>query len=829
MTFLRLWYIAVLIMLSLPISAQVDQQSPNIIDFLSELETKHNVSFAYNYGLFESLPVPATLSDCNDFETCISQLQALTPIEVKPSTNGRYTLMPVRATAIVSVVDGTDETLLDMITVGLNDGDGTIVLPTDNHFTIKGLFPTDSVTLYSRFYLPSKMSAQDLLSGTTPVKLKADTIYLEEVVIEDFITKGVSTQLSDQKMIVNMSSLGPLAGDTDGDVLTALGTLPGVRTPSGKPGGINFRGTTFDQTMIYFDDIPIYHTGHFFGTISPYNAAVVEQIEIYRGTLPAKWGGRLGGLIDISTAEDVPEKVSGSVSLNTVYAGGSLNLPLIKDKWGLSIASRASYPIDNLSPKLEALRQLNFQGSRIIDSENNPRTTLTDDLYFGDINGKSVYQVNDRNSISVSGILIDNGYNYEWGSPDMNLLETEDLELDNWGLTSKWSSDISEKIDLNLGMSLSNLDVLEGVGVQENGQQTRQRVTANSLDERRIFLDINQTQSNTTTWSYGYSLTRQRVVFEEESLADGRPPGQQVTAFTHSAYASIKKTLSSRLITNLGVHSDYYAPLDNWVFDPRVSASYIISDNVFLKAGASQSHQYIRQLWQDDFNDFRISTEFWSIAENRIPILQGRKAMLGMIFEKERWLIDIEGYFSRSSGIEKKNGATMIVQGDLNTKGIDLFIKRRSNLVEFWLSYSLSQVQTVFAEEELAYYDQPHILNLVSILALDRWSFSLSWALMSGMPVIIPDINPGDQSSMGATALSIPYEDRFPLLHQMDFSASMKFLKGKNGYMGTIGLSVLNLYDQDNIINIFQENTRPSQPYRFAVGFAPNINLNIRF
>lgn len=824
----RLWYITILTTLALNLRAQSTSRSMKVTDFLSELENKNNVSFAYNYGLFEDLPIPITLSDCNELETCISQLQALAPIEVKASTNGRYTLLPVRATAFVSVVDGTDETLLDLITVGLNGQDGTIILPKDDHFEIKGLFPTDSVTVYSRFYLPIRMSAQDLLSGTAPIKLKADTIYLEEVVIEDFITKGVSANISDLGMKVKMNALGPLAGDTDSDVLTVLGTLPGVRTPSGKPGGINFRGTTFDQTMIYFDDIPIYHTGHFFGTISPYNTSVVDEIEIYRGTLPAQWGGRLGGLIDISTFDGVPERTSGSISLNTVYAGGSLSIPIVNNKWGVSVAARTNYPIESLPPKLEALYNQNFTGTRIINSQTNPRTNVIDELHFGDINGKTVYQVNDHNSVSLSGIYIDNGYSYDW-TTDRGELETENLELDNWGLTAKWTSELTKNVDLNLGMSFSSLAVLDGESVELDGGGTSEQIVTNDLDESRVFVDLVRKASNGNEWSYGYSLTRQKVVFEEESDRSDRPPGQRITALTHSGYASLKRVWSNKLITNIGVHSDYYQPLTSWVFDPRLSISYILWDHLFLKASASQSHQYIRQIWEDDFNDLRISNEFWSVADQRIPIMQGRKAMLGASFEKGRWLLDVEGYISGAEGIGYRTQGAMIVEGNLDTQGLDLLLKRRSNVIEFWVSYTLSQAKTYFPEEELAFYDQPHIFNVMSILSLDRWNFSLSWGLMSGMPVRIPTLNPEEPFVMGQTQLSIPYTDRFPLMHQMDMSASYKILKSRNGHMGIIGLSILNIYDQQNIINIIQSDTNPTTPYRYTVGFAPNLSLSINF
>lgn len=132
------------------------------------------------------------------------------------------------------------------------------------------------------------MKAMDLNELKSPLRLQHALIHLNEVQITDYLTRGVNAKISDNTFQINMESLGLLAGETDGDVFNVVKNIPGVHTPSGKPGSLNVRGNTFDQSLIEIDDIPIYHNGHFFGAIAPYNPTTVSEIEIQRNTLSAK-------------------------------------------------------------------------------------------------------------------------------------------------------------------------------------------------------------------------------------------------------------------------------------------------------------------------------------------------------------------------------------------------------------------------------------------------------------------------------------------------------------------------------------------------------------
>ncbi|CAG2532622.1 TonB-dependent Receptor Plug Domain [Maribacter dokdonensis] len=281
------------------------------------------------------------------------------------------------------------------------------------------------------------MKAMDLNELKSPLRLQHALIHLNEVQITDYLTRGVNAKISDNTFQINMESLGLLAGETDGDVFNVVKNIPGVHTPSGKPGSLNVRGNTFDQSLIEIDDIPIYHNGHFFGAIAPYNPTTVSEIEIQRNTLSAKWGGRVGGLIHMTTKNKVPDSTSYTVQANTVYAGATAEVPLLKDKLAFYVAGRSNYPGVN-SPKLRAFSNLNFQGSRLESVANDVNSDYFK-VGFYDINSKLIYDINENHKATISYINIQNRLSAVLeDSDDKDNRDFRDLYLDNWGMTIKW-------------------------------------------------------------------------------------------------------------------------------------------------------------------------------------------------------------------------------------------------------------------------------------------------------------------------------------------------------------------------------------------------------
>jgi hypothetical protein len=202
---------------------------------------------------------------------------------------------------------------------------------------------------------------------------------------------------------------------------------------------------------------------------------------------------------------------------------------------------------------------------------------------------------------------------------------------------------------------------------------------------------------------------------------------------------------------------------------------------------------------------------------------------MGFIYDRSNWIFDLEIYKKQSNGITRKNSPGLDENGILSSKGIDIFIKRNWSTFESWISYSLSKNQTNFNQLEESHFNQTHIINLTNVLHINRWDVALSWNYASGMPVVLPILDPTHSNSNGQTTLRIPYSGYFPAQHQADLSATYKFWKTDNNWRGILGLSILNLYDKKNIINVYQNDPRVDGPFRHAIGFAPNFNLKLNF
>ncbi len=798
------------------VAQEVSSDTIYLIKWLGAIEEKYDISFSYNHELLTTIKI--NQSSCPDLQVCLDMVSSVVPIIFEESGNDNYLILPVRRTAQFKVLDKESNESIAVILAKINDDKGFYVLPENDLISISDLFWTDSVEISSTFYSPLKIQAHGLFASNPEVRLAPEPILLGEVVIKDYLTEGIDVNLSDHSMRVSMNDMSLLAGETDGDILNLLKSLPGIRTPDGKPGNLNFRGSTFDQTMILYDNVPIYHTGHYFGAISPYNSSAVSDIEIHRNTPPAKWGGRVGGIIRMETSTPNIDSAEYELAANTVYAGAGFAAPIVKNKLGVSLYARSSYPWDFLSPKLQAFSILNFQGSKIDAGTNDNFETLDEfNIKFSDVISKVAFAPNDKNLFEVSYVNVSNEFGFEFSRPLLQAKDNENVNLDNKGISGKWIGEFGSNTRVNLNLTSSSFDLLNEFEEIQNGQPPVNNKFINQLLDTRIGLEIDQNISEKSSLNVGYSLVDHTIKFQTRLSAQ---PTTSITrvAQIHSFYSSLKTNWGESLVANFGLHGDYYAPTNETFVDPRISLSYRISNFLFLKSSAGRSHQYIYQRSNNDFNDFRVSNQFWFLANKREQPMEGYRGMVGLLRDKGGWLFDVEFYANRTNNVVQEITIGNPDVGVLKSIGMDVLLKRQWLNFQSWISYSLSQVKTDFGTEDFAYYDQPHLLNLMAIWKLDNWNFALSWSFASGMPVVLP-----------TTPLDVPYSGRFPNQHQLDLSATYQFWNKPSKKMGVIGFSFLNLYNQENIINIFQSNTRVDYPYRYGVGFAPNVHVKISF
>ncbi len=824
----KVWIIVGLIFLCIkPVAAQSPKKE--VLSILRAIEEKHQVTFSYSPRLLKGLVMSNTDTSLS-LEEHLEYISRQVPLSFEKAGDKAILVVPIRSDLTFKVQDSKDGSALELIYILSADSKQSHLISKNGNFILPNAFPTDSLQIRTSFYRPVWLTVSTIEAQNNLITLDQEITDLGEVTVLSYLTTGVNSKLSDHSMEVDMDNLGLIAGETDGDIFQVLQAIPGIRSPNGKPGTLNLRGSPFDQNLTYFDQIPIYHSGHFFGTISPYNPNIVDKVTVQRGVLPARYGGRVGGLINLETSNEIPDSFSGSVLGNSVFAGAQFEIPVIPKRLSLALSARTNYQYDRLSSKLEAYYDLNFQGSQIDPNVTNSGANLDFlNLRFNDINGKLIYDINEKHQASFSFLNIGNTFEYRFNTPNQNRVDAESSELNNWGLTGQWFGQLSDKIDASLSFTKSSLEIFEVRSTFNSNTLSNEESIKNSIDDVRFASSLSFQLSNQTSAQVGYELTDHDLVFTDlrrtpnpEPL-DERTSTGQINAF----YASLEQRIKDRFIANIGLRSDFYSIRSQSFVDPRISMTYIASKSVFLKASGGKAHQYVKQNLANDFDDFRIATEFWILAENNIPVLESTQLMLGAMVDKSSWLFDLELYSKKIDNVSRPGGNQQSPNnfGSLNIIGADLLVKKRWKAVETWASYTLGHTKASFREEQDAHYDQRHVLNIKLIVPLNRWNIAASWGYMSGLPVYLPDPNQVDNPQ----ALNIAYSGRFPAQHQLDLSTTFRFSNPDAKWKGVIGLSMLNVYDRTNIINAFQQNVRSNNAIRYGLGFSPNLQVKISF
>ena len=800
-----------LIALVNPANAQDDI---SLTQFLNKLSGQYQVTFLFNQSLFDQLSTPD--QSCETLPICLQKLADDYWLSVELQSDGSYLLIPENRATDIDLLEADSGEPLDMIRWRVNDGEWAYLFPSQNdRFTLKSVFLADTIYFNSRFFVQEKIQLQELLTDKggqlqlTPVLLE-----LDEVIIQDYISKGVEIDLANQGFSVDMSELGLLAGEADGDLFNVLKRLPGIRTPDGKPGNINFRGSTFDHNLIFFDGIPIYHQGHFGGTISPYNPATVKKVDVVRGVLPAERGGKLGGLFDISTANSrAPDSAQYQASISTLTTGVKVELPLIKEQTDVLLAFRTRTPGAWLSPKLEAYELLNYQGSNTDPNFATDRNFVNDfDFNYSDVNARLTHRFSKKSQLSVSGIDIRNDLLRSAIRRESDL-QTEKYQLQNRGYTINYAHHLGEDTKVNVAVTDAEFRLREDIRIFRRGNLDRSQSLSQTLSDFRVTVSGETAIGARTKVKGGYQLSDHTLELfrrQEETIR---------TAAIHALHGTFTQTFGDQLVLNAGLRAEHFDLQSSWVLDPRISLSYSLSKYLFLKSAFGSAHQYLRQFQPTDFNDFRVRGQLWRLVEETEPLMTSKQGMLGLLYDKAGWQIDLELYLKRSDGLLRQVNNMQDVYGEIDVTGLDLFVKRRFNHVDLWVSYSLSVANEDFGSEQTSFFDQTHLFNITSQWKLNRWAFAASWVYLSGMPVVIPE----------GSAVTVPYTGRFPAQHQLDISATYKCWYVNGLPRVTAGLSLTNLYDQQNIINVFQNDPPENNPIRLAVGFAPDFSIKVNF
>ena len=635
--------------------------------------------------------------------------------------------------------------------------------------------------------------------GKLEIEVEEDIITLKEVVIEAEKDKNVSgMQMGLEKLDIKTMRQVPTAfGETD--ILRVILTLPGVKSVGEGSTGLNVRGGATDQNLILFNDATIYNPSHLFGFFSAFNPDILQGVELYKSAIPAKYGGRLSSVLDITTREGNKKKFAGSGGIGPLTSRLTLEGPLVKDKSSFILSGRASYS-DWI------LRRLN-------DSQFKQSTAA-----FYDITAHVSHEFNEKNSLYATGYFSNDRF---------RLASDTAYHYTNQNASLKWRHNFNNQLYGVLTGSFSHYDY--------DVTSTKNPVTASqltySVNQTNLRADFSYFPNARHTVDFGASTQLYNIAPGSllprtgESLV--RPdvlPREQ--ALESALYASDRFDITPRFSVSAGLRYSFFqalGPRAVYQYAPgqsrseatvtdtvryasgkvlasyhgpeyRFSTRYSLNDRSSVKASYTRTRQYIHQL----SNTAAVSpTDVWKLSDNNIRPQVGDQVSVGYYrnFKSNTIEASVETYYKTLRDfVDYKNGASLILNHHIETDiinaegkayGVEVFVKKLTGKLNGWVGYtysrSLVQVNAATTTDVVnggQYYpsnfDKPHDFTMVGNYRFSRrFSTSVNFTYSTGRPITLPLAK-----YYLSNSLRVYYSDRnayrVPDYYRLDFAVNIE-------------------------------------------------------
>lgn len=722
--------------------------------------------------------------------------------------------------------------------------------------------PKDSVNLVYSYVGYQPQTARLLLTQDTVISIElSESALLDEIVISASEADKIQevTQMSSISVPVEqIKSLPAFLGEVD--VLKTLQLLPGVQSGNEGTSGLYVRGGGPDQNLILLDGVPVYNASHLFGFFSVFNADAINNVQLIKGGFPARYGGRLSSVIDISMKEGNMKEFHGEGSLGIIAGKLTLEGPIVKDKTSFIISGRRTW-IDVLARPL-------------IRSQTDGEETVG--YYFYDLNAKVNHKFSDRDRLYLSAYLGDDRFYARYQYEDINNgveLEDEDEAGLQWGnITSalRWNHMFTPKLFSNTTLTYSRyrFDInneyrYEYLDDSGNGVLVDQGLARylSGIEDFAAKIDFDFIPSPQHYVRFGVSAIRHtfrpgalNVRYNDEvseETIDTTLGSQETDAVEFAAYVEDDLELGRRLKFNIGLHFSGFRVNDEFYtsIQPRIAGRYLLNEQLSLKVSYVQMAQFIHLLTNSGIG---LPTDLWVPATDQVRPQTAQQWALGGAYNwTSGYEISLEGYYKDMRNlIEYREGANFIdvnedwqnkvAVGDGRSYGAELLIQKKQGRTTGWLGYTLSWTDRQFEElnfgERFPYkYDRRHDLGVAVVHQWrERIDLSATWVFGSGNAITLPTaIYSGRGNSFfGGSIYDYGERNSYRMraFHRLD--ASITFHKktrwGKRAWV----LGVYNAYSRRNPFYLYlDESSDPSRESQFRqVSLFPIIpSISYRF
>ncbi|TXE19935.1 hypothetical protein ES692_01360 [Psychroserpens burtonensis] len=669
-------------------------------------------------------------------------------------------------------------------------------------------------------------------------KLKNNTNIekLDRIVITSYLTKGISKNKNGSYQLIP-SSLGVLPGLTEPDVLESIQLLPGVVSPNETASGFLVRGGKMDQNRLVWDGINMYHKGHLFGMISPFNPNATKNITfINKGTHP-RYGERASSVISMTTTTKIENKFKAQLGFNGINGDAYIEAPIIKDKLAIQASVRSSYTNTYQSYTFEKLADKVFESTKIKNGDN-PDNSFD----FLDYNIKLNYKPNAQNNFYASAISIDNQLDYTVSDTESKETFNDRMSIKNSGYglgwTKLWSANLKQHTAAYFSEYKLNYNFITSEGGEQTSDFEKRNVIFDSGISSEIDWEINS--NNRATFGYQYVLKDVGYAFLNTTNLAFILDEDKTVVQTHSVYGNYDYKNPKLFDITVGARATYFKELEAFRFEPRLLLYKNLFKNVKLQISAEIKNQIISEIDETIISDLSLENRVWRLANgNEFPIINSKQVSAGFIYTTNGWTIDIDNYYKTLDRITALSLGFLNPEnsrfnlGEQNIYGVDLFLKKRFNGFNTWVSYSFNNSKSKFdALNGNNYFNSRsnvrHAFSTSLSYKLSNFQIALGWRWQTGKPYT--------ESVAGEDGLEFNSginTKRLPDYHRLDFSSTYKFKFSKTSKLrAKVGLSIRNVYNKTNFIsreyrgnNNFNGDIETID--KFSLGFTPNLMFRL--
>lgn len=715
-------------------------------------------------------------------------------------------------------------------------------------------------------YVGFEVSAEKInLTQNTKLnfKLSEESKQLEEIVITDNKKKAAirKPEMSVNKLsIATIKQMPVVLGEVD--VIKSLLFLPGVTNAGEGQSGFNVRGGGADQNLVLLDEATVYNGSHVFGFFSVFNPDAIKDLKLYKGGIPAKFGGRASSVLDIYQKDGNSNKFSMNGGIGLITSRLLAEGPIVKEKGSFLVGGRGSYA--HLFLKLTDNKNVAYFYD--LNTKLNYKINKNNNLYLSGYFGRDIFSLNKSFSNTYGNTTLNLRWNHLYSDKlfsNLSMIYSDyyyGLVLDfigfNWesgikNYTVKYDFKhyISNAIKLNYGLNLNynnfNPGFIEPLN-EKSGINYRQ-LDKKYAFEPALYIDAEQKLTKNITVSYGlrysqfyrlgastinYYANNQPVVYDEEL----------------KIYEKAKPIASQYFGPNKKI-ADY-----NYL-EPRFAMAYELKDNQSIKLSYNRMVQYL-QLISNTASPTPL--DVWTPSDNYIKPQIADQVALGYFnnFTDDKYTLELETYYK---GIQNRmdyiDGADLIandaieqvvLNGRMRSYGVEILLRKNTGNLNGWISYTLSKSEQQTPGRTAteiginngnwyrSAYDKTHNLAVTGGYKLNnKWNFGANFTLQSGQPVTYPT---GKYVYQGIVVPNYESrnQDRLPTYHHLDISATLTPTKNNNrNWKSEWVFSIYNLYSRKNAASIsFRQNaeTGVNEAVKLSIfGIVPSVSYNFKF